>query len=61
MPTKMKSDDFDPSNLKTLVRITRMTVENSVDYASILIKERKYEEAKIYLQNALEGIEILTA
>lgn len=61
MPTKMKSDDFDPSGLKGLVKLTRVTVENSVDYASILIKEKNYEEAKIYLQNALEGIEILTA
>jgi len=61
MPTKMKSDDFDPSGLKGLVKATRMTVENSIDYALILIKARNYEEAKIYLQNALEGIEILTA
>ena len=45
--------------LSGLVTATRVTVENSTEYALKLVKERRYDEALIFLNNAIEGIEIL--
>ena len=47
--------------LKALVSATRITVENSAEYALSLIREGNYEDALVFLKNAVEGIEILTA
>ena len=46
-------------SLKTLVGMTKATIKNSVEYASVLIEQGKYEDARVFLKNALEGIEIL--
>ena len=45
--------------LSSLVTATRVTVENSTEYALKLVKEKRYDEALIFLNNAIEGIEIL--
>ena len=45
--------------LSSLVTATRATVENSVEYALKLVKEKRYDEALIFLNNAVEGIESL--
>ena len=49
------------NTLKLVVAMTKATIENSTEYALTLVKEGNYEEAKVYLVNALEGIEILSA
>ena len=45
--------------LKSIVGMVKDTVKNSASYAVTLIEQGKYEDAKIFLKNALEGIEIL--
>ena len=47
--------------LSELVSATRKTVENCVGEALILVEGRNYDKALIFLKNAIEGIEILTA
>ena len=61
MPTKCcgRSENYDMSIIKGLIGMTKSTIENSAYYAYLLIKEGKYDEAKEYLNNAIEGIEIL--
>ena len=49
------------NTLKLFVATTKTTIENSAEYALTLIEKGNYEEAKVYLVNALEGIEILSA
>ena len=57
-----KSNSLDlGETLKVLVSATRITVENSAEYALSLIREGNYEDALVFLKNAIEGIEILTA
>ena len=46
-------------SLKCLVSMVKTTVENSAEYAVTLIKAGNYNDAKTFLKNALEGIEIL--
>ena len=48
-------------NLKTLVSATRISVENSLEYALDLVRLKDYQSAMIFIKNAMEGIEILTA
>ena len=55
----MRSINYDLSEIKALNNMIRETVSNCVQYADILIAEGKLSEAKIYLKNAIEGIEIL--
>ena len=57
-----KSNSLDLGDaLKALVSATRITVENSAEFALSLIQKGNYEDALIFLKNAIEGIEILTA
>ena len=55
----VKSENFDMSEIKELIGLIRATVENCAFYAYKLITEGKLSEAKEYLNNAVEGIEIL--
>ena len=55
----VKSVNYDMSEIKALNGMIRETISNSVQYADILIAEGKLSEAKVYLKNAIEGIEIL--
>ena len=55
----VRSENCDLSEIKTINGMIRETVSNSVQYADILIAEGKLSEAKIYLKNAIEGIEAL--
>ncbi len=60
-PAKYRSDNGLGSIMSVLVGMTRESVENSIEYALTLFKEKKYDEALVFLNNAIEGIEILTA
>ena len=55
----VKSENYDMSEIKGLIGMVKSTVKNSAFYAYTLIVEGKYDEAKKYLSNAIEGIEIL--
>ena len=59
MPTYARSANYDMSEIKGLIGAVKTTVKNSAFYAYTLIVEGKYKEAKEYLSNAIEGIEIL--
>ena len=60
-PANYCSDNGLGSVMSVLVSMTRETVENSMEYALILFKEKKYDEALVFLNNAIEGVEILNA
>ena len=55
----VKSENYDMSEIKGLIGMVKSTIENSAYYAFVLVKEGKYDEAKKYLNNAIEGIEVL--
>ena len=61
MPTKVcgRSENYDMSEIKRLIGAVKVTIENSAYNAYLLIAEGRYDEAKEYLSNAIEGIEIL--
>ena len=59
--TNYCSDNGLGSVMSALVGMTRKTVENSAEFALSLIQKGNYEDALIFLKNAIEGIEILTA
>ena len=56
---KCNSDNGLGLALSALIGMTKATVENSAEYALTLIKEERYDEALVFLNNAIEGIEIL--
>ena len=57
-----KSNSLDlGETLKVFVSATRITAENSAEYALSLIREGSYKDALIFLKNAVESVEILTA
>ena len=60
-PANYCSDNGLSDVMSTLVAMTRETVENCVGEALILVEGRNYDKALIFLKNAIEGIEILTA
>ena len=63
MPIKIETDRKSLESLLQTASLVRdaisATISNCIDYAKECVENGNLEEAKIYLKNAVEGIEIL--
>ena len=60
MPVSTIKKMMNNSALNLLNAMVEATIENSVAMAEKYIAEGKYEEARVFLVNAVEGIDIIS-